>query len=774
MIAHLLEWSIRAALMAAGTAAVLRLLRIRSAAARHAAWTAVLVVMLLMPVWTAWGPKVALPILPEAGRDALGPILPDSEIPQFPRQPATSTIPVQRGDVSPRRPEPAPALPWDGIVWGCYFAGAAVMLARLIAGTARARALVRRAGIEEGIFTCPDCVSPMTAGWLRPVILLPPNWRSWPTAELDAVLIHEREHVRRRDPLIQWMALLDRAVFWFHPLAWWLERKLAELAEDACDAAVLRRGCDPRLYSEYLIDLARAVQRAGARLPACGTTIDGGGLDSRIRRILDGGPMQRLSRRHATAAVALCGVALASFAACNLEHAQKPAPGQLSMNEMAKRDAAKREKKTAEDQALLNEAHSMTPEAAAEKVKGLKANPQDERTYYELMRYYEFHSDLKGKNALILWYIEHQPGGKVPPWNINPRWDRAAYDQGKRLWIANTKRPGASAEIYERAAEFLQGTDNPLAEDILLAGQRLYPEDARWTMALGDHYAMALLGSAEPRTEYNVIRSFSVSEAEGSYARSVRAKLDHSTDSRLLAQTAQWLMARGRGRDAQVRTDTLALADSLASRAVALDPSSETADSIKFRVLQTKEMQRLMDLQKLPAGQQNHLGDADRLLLTQFEMDRAWSSAGRKRGGGDRNLLVGGPNLSLTAAKARELLKLAQRAPGAPHTGYAVFEGNIMLGKVALRQGHKREAARYLLAAADAPASEELRHGLMLMNLPRTLIDWGERDAVAEFLERIASKTLRAKEFHRWAVQIRKGENPDMRPILVGCGEEPC
>ena len=79
---------------------------------------------------------------------------------------------------------------------------------RLIAGTGRARALVRRARAERGIFTSPDCAAPVTVGWLRPVILLPLNWRSWPAAELDVVLIHEREHVRRRDPLIRHSSLL--------------------------------------------------------------------------------------------------------------------------------------------------------------------------------------------------------------------------------------------------------------------------------------------------------------------------------------------------------------------------------------------------------------------------------------------------------------------------------------------------------------------------------------------------------------------------------------
>ena len=40
------------------------------------------------------------------------------------------------------------------------------------------------------------------------------------------VLAHEGEHARQRDPLIVALALLNRAVFWFHPLAWWLESRV--------------------------------------------------------------------------------------------------------------------------------------------------------------------------------------------------------------------------------------------------------------------------------------------------------------------------------------------------------------------------------------------------------------------------------------------------------------------------------------------------------------------------------------------------------------------
>ena len=58
-------------------------------------------------------------------------------------------------------------------------------------------------------------------------------------AKLDAVIAHEVSHVVRRDALTQRLSLLHRAIFWFSPLAWWLDRHLAELAEQASDEAAL-------------------------------------------------------------------------------------------------------------------------------------------------------------------------------------------------------------------------------------------------------------------------------------------------------------------------------------------------------------------------------------------------------------------------------------------------------------------------------------------------------------------------------------------------------
>ncbi len=65
------EFAIRAGLIVLTTAIMLRILRIRIAAAQHAVWAGVLIVMLLLPLWIAWGPKATLPVLPARSEPAV-------------------------------------------------------------------------------------------------------------------------------------------------------------------------------------------------------------------------------------------------------------------------------------------------------------------------------------------------------------------------------------------------------------------------------------------------------------------------------------------------------------------------------------------------------------------------------------------------------------------------------------------------------------------------------------------------------------------------------
>jgi beta-lactamase regulating signal transducer with metallopeptidase domain len=317
----LLEAALRATVIAVVAAAVLWSLRVRAAAVQHRVWTVVALAMLALPLAIAWAPDVSLRVLPPTYSEALSAVAPSDSVTaaMTPIEPAIGLEPAIG-----RRVELTPAPPWNWRPWliAIYFAGAAVLLARLAIGTVRVRLLAREATVVQSLLTSAHIATPFTFGLLKPRVMLPEGWQRWSDARLAVVLDHERAHVARRDPLVQWLALLNRAVFWFHPLAWWLERHLAALAEEACDAAVLARGHSPADYSEHLLELARlSGRRPMQNLVA--TPMPGSALSTRIAKILDGGVARPRSRSAAAGAAALATLAAAVLGTVTL--AQEPA-----------------------------------------------------------------------------------------------------------------------------------------------------------------------------------------------------------------------------------------------------------------------------------------------------------------------------------------------------------------------------------------------------------------------------------------------------------------
>ncbi len=257
---YLFEVSLRS--LAVAVLAVLCLCRVKSASLKHAVWTMVTAGMLLQILLGPMLPPLPLPVLRPVELVAM---------------PATVAASTPQVSVSPR-PERFP------IVLALYFAGVLFFAVRLLLAFLFTRRLVHRSRrIDLRLFQSGEIAVPLTAG---SSILLPANWSDWDAAKLRAVLAHEQAHVRRRDSLVALLARVNRCVFWFHPLAWWLERELAELAEQACDDAALLALQDRRQYAQTLLDMARAVRTAQGRFLTAAMAKEAN-VETRIDRILD-------------------------------------------------------------------------------------------------------------------------------------------------------------------------------------------------------------------------------------------------------------------------------------------------------------------------------------------------------------------------------------------------------------------------------------------------------------------------------------------------------
>lgn len=118
--------------------------------------------------------------------------------------------------------------------------------------------LRRHSAHRKFTFCTSDAVRVPTAlGLLKPAIVIP-RWimQELSPVELNQILVHELAHLRRWDDWTNLAQQFVRAIFFFHPAVWWIEKRIALEREMACDDAVLRETASPRAYAECLARLA--------------------------------------------------------------------------------------------------------------------------------------------------------------------------------------------------------------------------------------------------------------------------------------------------------------------------------------------------------------------------------------------------------------------------------------------------------------------------------------------------------------------------------------
>ncbi len=153
---------------------------------------------------------------------------------------------------------------------------------RIQRATRRAAPLAIDAPIP--VRSSPSLLEPGVVGFFRPVLLLPAGIMERLSAiQLRAVVVHEMCHVRRRDNLLAAIHMLVQALFWFHPLVWWLGRRMVVERECACDEAVLADGGDRQAYAEGILQVCRFYVESSL---SCTAGVGGADLQRRIEFIM--------------------------------------------------------------------------------------------------------------------------------------------------------------------------------------------------------------------------------------------------------------------------------------------------------------------------------------------------------------------------------------------------------------------------------------------------------------------------------------------------------
>jgi hypothetical protein len=246
----------------------------------------------------------------------------------------------------------------------------------------------------------------------------------------------------------------------------------------------------------------------------------------------------------------------------------------------------------------------------------------------------------------------------------------------------------------------------------------------------------------------------------------VRSRLAESTDDALLTTVGLQLLRRSIYGDGPYNPPR-DLAKALLNRAVLLNPNALEARA------------ELVDLRLVEQRSRTHAKVANVAPVEQYQAVSALSEEDRfdllgnlaMRNHADSRIAAQYDDMKHVAASARgrarryaeDLLVLASILRHHPDYGAAIFKANMVLGTLALEDGDRRAAVRYMKAAASAPPSEELVYSASIVSwgLLKDLLVAGERESVVDFLERMARiNVVRREHLKEWAAAIQGGQMP--------------
>jgi beta-lactamase regulating signal transducer with metallopeptidase domain len=296
----LFDTALKGLVLIAVAAIAVYVLRKKSAAARHAAWTAAVIGHLALPVLTLLVPQWRIPLFPAppwlettavivpptftAPATSRGDVAAKTDaIVQSPDQAAGPTAATSSSSGAPTAAEqsasvrPLSTTTILGLLW---ILGTALVLLRLAFGTWKVgrlakhgdrvddgewlsltQRLANRLGITRPLTLLRGdrLAVPVTWGVVYPAVLLPPESNEWPEARRRFVLVHEMAHVKRFDALTQLLAQITVAVLWFDPFLWYAAHRMRVEREHACDDYVLRDGTMPSLYAGELLEMVQSI-----------------------------------------------------------------------------------------------------------------------------------------------------------------------------------------------------------------------------------------------------------------------------------------------------------------------------------------------------------------------------------------------------------------------------------------------------------------------------------------------------------------------------------
>jgi len=532
-----LDISIKAALVCAIAGLATSLMRRASANARSMVWVFTLVVLLALPLGRFVSPIWNLPVIPEVeswfargvGTETL--VIPEDK-----------TIDAQDGiGVATQGPAATAARGADSAgVWQAWailawLAGAAFTLCWLAVRTALGRRIIERCeaadeawadllgetaarlGLERRVRLFESCEigAAVTVGAINPAIVVPAGSAEWPAAKRRYILSHELAHIKRRDGLVEVLAIVVKSVYWFNPFVWLAVKAARIERERDCDDAVLNAGARPSDYAMFLMDIAADLGTPRGPAWQLSTISQGSNLKERIMCILD--PKIDRNRGRRRAGVVSCLVVAAIVLPLSLSgvwrtqaQAQEKCDKEKKAAELEKKEAALRE----HEEQLKIKMEGMSAEEREKFKKELKAKKEMSKLGAEekIKLSWEKISENENSAAALIHDVIEKKGLEAGEHRAQVLAEKKSADNDRYYF--------KEGEINTLGYLYLFGGEIKKAVSVFKLNVHLYPDSWNAYDSLGE--AMLAAGKTE--------------KARALYEKSVAMNPDNENGKKMLAK----------------------------------------------------------------------------------------------------------------------------------------------------------------------------------------------------------------------------------------------
>ena len=160
----------------------------------------------------------------------------------------------------------APVLTLPGILFLVWFSALLIQIAVYLISTLRLQKQLSEASliypvfskdIQAPVYQTKQISVPMTFGIIRPRIYVPILWDQWSDECRTMIIQHEWAHIKRRDNFFNFLQLIAKAIYLFHPLVWMLDNRINRYREMACDDTISHRSKEHSIhYVRALVQIA--------------------------------------------------------------------------------------------------------------------------------------------------------------------------------------------------------------------------------------------------------------------------------------------------------------------------------------------------------------------------------------------------------------------------------------------------------------------------------------------------------------------------------------